>query len=74
LVPPGEIVLEADDLDIEKYWERILQIDPAIPEKRKHDHSFSALSTNTGILGWSKKRTGPIEIKTFISLSVDDLQ
>jgi hypothetical protein len=74
LVPPDEIILKAKHRGIEKYQERIPGIDPAISEKRKHDHSFPSLPTNTGISGWSKKRTAPIEMKPFISLSVDDLQ
>jgi hypothetical protein len=53
LLSSSEIVLEADELGIEKYRERILGIDPAISGKRKHDHAFTSLPelTNQGALG-----------------------
>jgi hypothetical protein len=53
LLSSSEIVLEADELDIEKYRKRILGIDPAISGKCKHDHAFTFLPelTNRGALG-----------------------
>jgi hypothetical protein len=53
LLSSSEIVLEADELGIEEYRERILGIDPAISGKRKHDHAVTFLPelTNQGALG-----------------------
>ena len=60
LLSSSEIVLEADELDIEKYRKRILGIDPAISGKCKHDHAFPFLPelTNRGAL---QKQSSPMK-------------